>query len=143
MRPDRTGGRLDILIAEDDPDDLFLLLRAFARVAPDLTLEVARDGIELCDRLASLPAADLPQLVLLDLNLPRRDGREVLAQLRERGPAVPTVVLTTSVERHDHDRARDLGAIEVLSKPDDFRSLVDLLAAMIARHLRPAHETLR
>jgi CheY-like chemotaxis protein len=140
MHPDPRRGRLDILIAEDDPDDLFLLLRAFGRVAPHLVLESARDGIELCDRLAAMPIADLPQLVLLDLNLPRRDGREVLAQLRERGPAVPTVVLTTSVERDDHERARALGAIDVLTKPDDFRSLVDLVGAVIKRHLRAPGE---
>ena len=137
MQPDATPARLDILVAEDDPDDLFLLLRALRRVAPALHIAVTRDGIELCERLDALAQSDVPRLVLLDLNLPRRDGREVLARLRQHGPAVPTVVLTTSVERDDHDRARALGAVEVLAKPDDFRALVEVMAGIVARHLGP------
>lgn len=127
--------RLDILIAEDDPDDLFLLLRALSRVAPNLCIETTRDGIELCERIESLAANDLPRLVLLDLNLPRRDGREVLDRFRQRGLAVPTVVLTTSVEHEDHARAHALGAIEVQVKPDDFGALIEVMAGVIARHL--------
>lgn len=127
--------RLDILIAEDDPDDLFLLLRALRRVAPQLRTGATRDGIELCEQLEALAPHALPHLVLLDLNLPRRDGREVLARLLQQGPAVPTVVLTTSVERADHERARALGAVDVLVKPDDFRALVELMGGVVVRHL--------
>lgn len=138
MQPECPNHRLDILIAEDDPDDLFLLLRALSRVAPDLRIEATRDGIELCERIESLFVADQPRLVLLDLNLPRRDGREVLDQFRRRGLAVPTVVLTTSVERGDHARARALGAADVLVKPDHFGALVELMAGVVSRHLSPA-----
>lgn len=135
MDPDASQARLDLLIAEDDPDDLFLLLRALRRVAPGLQIAVTRDGIELCERLDMLGPSAAPRLVLLDLNLPRRDGREVLARLRQQGSAVATVVLTTSVERQDHDGARALGAVEVLAKPDDFRALVEVMGGIVARHL--------
>jgi len=127
--------RADILVAEDDAEDLFLLLRALRRLDPGLRVEVTRDGVELCESIRSAPRDVLPRLILLDLNLPRCDGREVLGILRRDGYAIPIIVLTTSREPSDHSRALDLGATEVLTKPDEHRSLENLLRGVISRHL--------
>lgn len=126
--------RTDILVAEDDPDDLLLLLKALQQVRP-LNIRVARDGVELCEMIDEPQATGLPRLILLDLNLPRRDGREVLARLRQNGTPVPVLVLTTSSEQDDRDRCLALGAVEVLRKPDEFRALVALMQDTVARYV--------
>lgn len=129
--------RAELVLAEDDPDDRFLIVRALQRIRPSLQVAQVCDGIELIEHLRARAAGLLPRLVLLDLNMPCMDGREVLAllhadpQLR----AIPVVVLSTSVEREDLDRVRALGAADFISKPDDFSKTVQVLSALLTQRL--------
>jgi len=96
----------EILLVEDNPDDVELTRLAFEEAQVANTLTVVRDGAEALDylfargRYADRDPQDLPSLVLLDLNLPKLDGREVLQAIRndERTRALPVVVLTTSAK---------------------------------------------
>ena len=118
-----------VLIAEDDPDDLFLLRRALHQLRPGLSTAAARDGIELFEYLHDRPTATLPALLIIDLNMPRMDGREVLRKLHadRRLTHIPVVVVTTSVEPEDFNFAAALHASAVLSKPEAFTTLLALL----------------
>lgn len=118
-----------ILLVEDNPDDVELTKRALARsnVASDLV--VARDGAEALDYLFSAGGDDhqLPQLVLLDLKLPKVDGLEVLQRVREdkRTKLLRVIVLTSSNEDEDKLRSYDLGASSFVRKPLDFGEFVE------------------
>lgn len=118
-----------ILLVEDNPDDVELTKRALARsnVASDLV--VARDGAEALDYLFSAGGDDhqLPQLVLLDLKLPKVDGLEVLQRVREdkRTKLLRIIVLTSSNEDEDKLRSYDLGASSFVRKPLDFGEFVE------------------
>lgn len=118
-----------ILIAEDDPDDRELLTDAFADAGFAGRLLFARDGRELLDMLDA-PSADdaAPQLVLLDLNMPRLDGRAALRVLRDRDATrhLPVVVLTTSAAETDISECYRAGANSYCTKPLDFGGLVAL-----------------
>ena len=117
-----------ILLIEDNPDDAELTRIAFAEAGIDSQLVVVGDGAEALDYLfargahAGRDAADLPSIVLLDLNLPKLDGREVLQALRA-NPAtrgLPVVVLTTSTEPFDVEASYALGVNSYIRKPVDF-----------------------
>jgi two-component system response regulator len=118
-----------ILLVEDNPDDVELTKRALARsnVASDLV--VARDGAEALDYLFSAGGDDhqLPQLVLLDLKLPKVDGLEVLQRVREdkRTKLLRVIVLTSSNEDEDKLRSYNLGASSFVRKPLDFGEFVE------------------
>jgi two-component system, chemotaxis family, response regulator Rcp1 len=117
-----------ILLVEDNPGDAELFRLAMAETRPDCELLVASDGERA---LALLSAGRLPDLMVLDLNLPRLSGHEVLADLRAtREPRLrrlPVVVLTTSAAPADVQRSYDLFASSHLVKPQD----VDRLFALI------------
>ena len=118
-----------ILIAEDDPDDRELLTDAFADAGFAGRLLFARDGRELLDMLDTLPPEEgAPQLVLLDLNMPRLDGRAALRALRAREATrhLPVVVLTTSAAEADIHECYRAGANSYCTKPLGFSGLVTL-----------------
>ncbi|MEF3083018.1 response regulator [Luteimonas sp. SMYT11W] len=124
-----------ILLIEDNPDDAELTRIAFAEAAIDSQLVVVGDGAEALDYLfaqgkyAARDAADLPSIVLLDLNLPKLDGREVLQALRA-NPAtrgLPVVVLTTSTEPFDVEASYALGVNSYIRKPVDFQKFVEVV----------------
>ncbi len=127
-----------ILLVEDNPDDVELTLRAFDKSKIANEIVVARDGQEALDYLfgtgahADRAAASLPQVVLLDLKLPKVDGLEVLRRLRshKRTRRLPVVVLTSSNEQRDVLSSYDLGANSFVRKPVDFAQFIDA-----ARHL--------
>lgn len=122
----------DILLVEDNADDVELTRIAFAEAQLDTRLEVVRDGAEALDYLfargahADRDASKLPSIVLLDLNLPKIDGREVLQAIRasEAMRSLPVVVLTTSTEPFDVDASYALGANSYIRKPVDFEQFV-------------------
>ena len=122
----------DILLVEDNPDDVELTRIAFAEAGIDRQLVVVRDGAEALDYLfargrhAGREGADLPAIVLLDLNLPKVDGREVLQAIRgdARTRALPVVVLTTSDEPFDVEATYALGVNSYIRKPVDFERFV-------------------
>jgi two-component system response regulator len=125
-----------ILLVEDNPKDEALTLRALKRGNIANEVVVARDGAEAVDYLFS-PSPDgrlknLPQLVLLDLKLPKLDGHEVLKRIRadERTRVLPVVILTTSVEDRDRLNGYRLGANSYVRKPVDFREFADAVVRL-------------
>lgn len=122
----------DILLVEDNPDDVELTRIAFAEAGIDGRLAVVRDGAEALDYLfargahAGRAPEALPAIVLLDLNLPKLDGREVLQGIRSdpRTRKLPVVVLTTSDEPFDVEASYALGVNSYIRKPVDFDQFV-------------------
>jgi CheY-like chemotaxis protein len=134
VNPDRQA----ILIVEDDPNDVILIQRAFGKARILNPLQTVPNGDDAVAYLAGDgPFADrqrypIPVLVLLDLKLPRRSGLEVLEWIREREglKRLPVVVLTSSKEVADVNRAYDLGANSYLVKPVSFNSLLELVKSL-------------
>lgn len=122
-----------ILLVEDNPDDEALTLRAFAKNNIRNTVIVARNGAEALDYLFADGAyegrdiEDLPQVVLLDLKLPKIDGLEVLRRIRadERTELLPVVILTSSREEQDLVEGYRLGANSYVRKPVNFDEFVE------------------
>lgn len=121
-----------ILLVEDNPDDEALTLRAFAKNNISNRIVVVRDGVEALDWLLrrgahAHRAEPDPQIVLLDLKLPKIDGLEVLRQLRgdPRTRLLPVVILTSSKEESDLLRGYELRANSYIRKPVDFAHFVD------------------
>jgi two-component system response regulator len=122
-----------ILLVEDNPDDEALTLRALRKNNISNEIVVARDGVEAVDFLfgtgayASRGPTVLPELVLLDLKLPKLDGFEVLRMLRgnQRTKLLPVVILTSSREQQDIVNGYGLGANSYVRKPVDFEQFVD------------------
>jgi len=122
----------EILLVEDNPDDVELTRIAFEEANVANLLRVVGDGADALDYLfargkhADRDPANLPSLVLLDLNLPKVDGREVLQAIRsnEATRNLPVVVLTTSAEPFDVDATYALGVNSYIRKPVDFEQFV-------------------
>jgi CheY-like chemotaxis protein len=122
-----------ILLVEDNPDDEALTLRALKKNNILNQVVVARDGAEALDYLfstgkyAGRDVNLMPQIVLLDLKLPKVDGLEVLRQLRadERTKLLPVVILTSSNEEQDRYRGYDMGANSYVRKPVDFNQFIE------------------
>ncbi len=133
-----TSQTITILTAEDDPDDCVLVQDAFRESGQNDQLYFVEDGIQLMqylrrqDSYAAPQAAPRPDLILLDLNMPRKDGRESLAEIKAdpnlRG--IPVVVLTTSSAEEDVLRTYDLGAAGYITKPDTFQRLVEIVKGL-------------
>jgi two-component system response regulator len=122
-----------ILLVEDDPDDEALTLRSLRKHAAGTTITVARDGAEALDHLfPGCADTALPGLVLLDLNLPRVDGLEVLRGIRghDRTCFVPVVILTSSKEEEDIIASYRGGANAYVRKPVKFSSFVEAAKAL-------------
>jgi two-component system, response regulator len=125
--------RVSVLLVEDNDDDVQLTLRAFRLHHLANDIEVARDGQEALDFLfcegghADRDPQQLPQVVLLDLNLPKIDGLEVLRRVRAhpRTRALPVVVLTSSNEERDLVESYRLGANSYVRKPVDFTEFTE------------------
>ena len=121
-----------ILLVEDNPDDELLTLRALRRNGVTNEVVVARDGVEALDFLfasgshSGRDAGVMPELILLDLKLPRVDGFEVLRRLRsdERTRLLPVVILTSSKEQQDMLEGYGLGANSYVRKPVNFEQFV-------------------
>lgn len=121
-----------VLMAEDDEDDRLLARDAFNDCEPDIDLRFVEDGVELLNylhgqgRWAGCPK---PSLILLDLNMPRKDGREALVEIRET-PAlrgIPIVIVTTSNAEEDVVHSYNLGVSSFLSKPATYEALTSLI----------------
>ena len=115
-----------VLLVEDNASDEKLTLRAFKKHNLGNEIVVARDGAEAIDRLHGGDPIH-PAIVLLDLNLPKIDGLEVLRRIRsdERTRMLPVVVLTSSTQDEDLVRSYQLGANAYVRKPVDFNAFVD------------------
>lgn len=129
---------ITILMADDDPDDRELTREAFRESRLANEFHTVEDGEELMDYLhrrgpyAHLNGAPLPGLILLDLNMPRKDGREALQEIKSDPHLrrIPIVVLTTSKAEEDILRSYDLGVNSYVTKPVTFSSLVELVRVL-------------
>ena len=119
---------ISVLLVEDDPGDVVLIEEAFEHNKVRNRLKIVGDGVEAMDYLRA-DGSERPDLVLLDLNLPRKDGREVLAEIKS-DPAlrsIPVVVLTTSKAEEDILRSYDLHANAYVTKPVDFHRFIEVV----------------
>lgn len=126
-----------ILIVEDDPDDETLLLRALKKINVSNSVTVVRDGAEALDymfKTGSYANRDSgnPAVVLLDINLPKVDGLEVLRRVRGNPPTrhQPVVILTSSDEQEDMVRGYELGANSYVRKPVEFDEFADAVTRL-------------
>jgi len=134
----RDGKAITILMAEDDPDDRALTKEAFEENRLINDLRFVEDGEELMDYLLRRnsygdPAASpRPGIILLDLNMPRKDGREALKEIKSNSSLrrIPIVVLTTSEAEEDILRSYDLGVNSFISKPVAFAGLVQAVKTL-------------
>lgn len=131
MGPDRSGR--PILLVEDNPDDEALTIRALKKNNILNDVVIARDGVEALDYLFGIGAhtgrdtTALPQVILLDLKLPKVDGLEVLKAIRAdaRTRCVPVVILTSSKEEQDMVTSYSLAANSYVRKPVDFGAFIE------------------
>lgn len=124
-----------VLMADDDEDDRLLARDAFEESASDVNLQFVEDGQELLEYLhghgvwANHPT---PSLILLDLNMPRKDGREALAAIKDDPTLrrIPIVIVSTSKAEEDVTRSYELGVSSFISKPVTYESLVSMVEAL-------------
>lgn len=116
-----------ILVTEDDEDHYFLLQLALQKTGLQWELIRVKDGVDLLHTLQTL--SRLPDLILLDLNLPKKDGRTALKEIKEEPKlaSIPVAVLTTSINSEDEKNSYVLGASFYFKKPIGFNDFVDLL----------------
>ena len=123
-----------ILLVEDNPNDIEITRRALEKGQVKNELTIARDGQEAIDLLFGHAGAraSLPGLILLDLNLPRVDGREVLSCIKTDPELrrIPVIVLTTSTREEDVVRSYDLGVNTFISKPVRFEDFIKVITAI-------------
>ena len=126
------------LMADDDPDDRLLIKEAFQESLITNSIYFVEDGVELMDYLhhreqfSNSEIAPRPDLILLDLNMPRKDGREALAEIKsdQHLRYIPVVVLTTSKAEEDIMRSYDIGAAGYITKPVTFDGLVEAIKGL-------------
>jgi CheY-like chemotaxis protein len=126
---------MQILMADDDEDDRRAVAKAWKTSRAANPIEFVNDGEELMDYLnrrgqfSGLAAGSRPGLILLDLNMPKKDGREALKEIKADPELrqIPIIVLTTSKAEEDIYRTYDLGANSFITKPVTFTSLVELV----------------
>lgn len=128
-----------ILLVEDEASDVFLMQRAFDKVKLVNPVQTVPDGDQAISYLKgqgqyrNREQHPLPEIIFLDLKMPRRSGLEVLAWIREQEPPIrriPIVVLTSSKQSNDVNRAYELGANSYLVKPAAFEGLIDMVKAL-------------
>jgi len=124
-----------ILIAEDDADDRFLLQAAFRENGFSDQLHFVDNGVELMDYLSSgnidgNTPSNLPKFILLDLNMPKKDGREVLKEIKQHPELkkIPVVIFSTTNNEQEMRRCYELGANSYITKPNSFDHLLKIVA---------------
>ncbi|WNG14155.1 response regulator [Cystobacter fuscus] len=135
MNGESLGRPIEILLVEDNPGDVRLTIEALKEGKVSNRLSVARDGVEalaFLRREGAHASAPRPDLILLDLNLPRRDGREVLAEIKADAKLrrIPVVVLTTSKAEEDILRTYDLHANCYINKPVDLDQFISVVRSI-------------
>ena len=148
LQPQPSNGAAPVILyADDDPNDLYLVQHAFARRRPDVQIRTASNGNEAIEYLSSalrhLSADPLPNLIILDLKMPLRDGFEVLLWIRSRRrlSSIPVIVLSSSDRPSDLQKATDLGATHCIAKgcsvfevPDHIAPWLPSPAEALAHH---------
>ena len=135
---DSTGAKKTVLVADDDPDDCLLIKDALIDSGLDWDTRFVGDGIELmayledCEQQEKEGANCFPSLILLDLNMPRKGGREALREIsvHSRFKKIPIVILTTSDEPQDITLCSSLGAKLFITKPNMYNEWLERLEAL-------------
>ncbi len=127
--------KIVILIAEDDADDRFLLQSAFDENGFKDLLCFVENGVELLEYLNNCTQeknAVLPHFILLDLNMPKKDGREVLKEIKQipEFKNIPVVIFSTTNSKLEMTRCYELGANSYITKPNSFEKLIHTIAAI-------------
>ena len=131
-----------ILMADDDPDDRFMAEEAFLDLGNDGEMRFVEDGEELMDYLRRLGKytdpilSPRPSLILLDLNMPKKDGREALKEIKINPDlkSIPVAIWTTSKEREDKVLCNKLGSDVFVTKPVDYSDLVGSLRKLVTSY---------
>ena len=127
---------ISILIAEDDADDRFLLKAAFEENGFNDNLLFLENGVEVLEYLFSIKLREsdkkLPRFILLDLNMPKKDGREVLKELKLHPELkkIPIVIFSTTNNEQEMRRCYELGANSYITKPNSFEGLLKTVSAL-------------
>lgn len=127
-----------ILLADDDDDDIFLIRDSFKRSELEAELHAVEDGMELLDYLkrrgayADPASSPRPCIILLDLNMPRKDGRQALKEIKEDPELknIPVIVLTTSKTDQDVSRCYGDGAASFITKPVTFQAMCEFVTKL-------------
>jgi CheY-like chemotaxis protein len=132
MSPPQLLNAIDVLLVDDDPGDTLMIREAFADNKVRNELACVADGVEAMQYLrreGRYESAPRPDLILLDLNLPRKDGREVLAEIKSDPvlSTIPVVILTTSHAEEDVMRSYQLHANAYVTKPVDFERFIQVV----------------
>ena len=128
---------ISILIADDDADDRFLLQTAFDENGFNDELHFVENGIELLNFLYAIIIGNgsikkMPHFILLDLNMPKKDGRDVLKEVKT-NPAlrnIPVIIFSTTNNEYEMKRCYELGANSYITKPNSFENLIKTVAAI-------------
>jgi CheY-like chemotaxis protein len=121
-----------IIIVEDDADDREIIKHAFTGAIKDHEYVFLEDGEKLLDYLDNHQNDTKPALIILDLNMPGKDGKQILSELKkdERFRAIPIIILTTSSSERDKNASYTLGANCFITKPDTFDNMVQITNAI-------------
>jgi two-component system response regulator len=125
-----------ILIAEDDADDRFLLQTAFEENGYVDKLHFVENGVEVMDFLHNITtsgdATKMPHFILLDLNMPKKDGREVLKEIKNHAQykKIPVIIFSTTNNEQEMRRCYELGANSYITKPNSFENLIKTVAVL-------------
>src|ERR1700744_1932722 len=125
-----------ILIAEDDADDRFLLKAAFEENGFNDKLHFVENGVEVLEYLHTLTQGvnevKTPRFILLDLNMPKKDGREVLKEIKQNVllKKIPVIIFSTTNNEQEMRRCYELGANSYITKPNSFENLIKTVAAL-------------
>lgn len=129
-------GQAAVLMADDDDEDCMLATEAFAEAGAKAAFSCVMDGVELMEYLSERSRSDanrLPDLILLDLNMPRKDGRKALMEIKS-DPAlrhIPILILTTSKEEKDISFTMKAGADSFITKPNTFTGWIKIMESLI------------
>lgn len=128
-----------ILLAEDDADDRELFIEAFSIVDPSIKVATVENGEKLMDHLKK--SDNLPDCIFLDLNMPKKNGKECLQEIKEdeKMQSIPIIVYTTSVNSKDIDETYNQGATCFMRKPNSFKELTRLLSKYVTLAFSPSH----
>lgn len=119
--------KVTCLLVDDDEDDREIFMIALSDLSPDIVCNLAVDGIDALDQLRNAKA--LPDFIFIDLNMPRMDGKECIAEIKKdrRLLNIPVIIYSTSSNQRDQQDAHKLGAVHFFTKPSSINALSNAL----------------
>jgi CheY-like chemotaxis protein len=125
-----------ILLVDDDEDDRQIFTEIVCEVDPEALVECAENGLDMISLLDKMPDEDLPGLIILDQNMPRMTGKESLIFLKEspRLQHIPTIVYSTYQVRDFYQECLELGAQDVVAKPDTMQAYREMVEQFLVTH---------